>query len=258
MSTFVSRVLSRTYQFFTGVNVNATLAKYQDMQGSIQALAAMARTQNSPLPVEDWTVVFRGVEETKDCRELGDVLNKEKSDKAGKHNYHVMYAALLANKRQQQLSIWEIGLGTNDPNHASSMGVHGKPGASLRAFAQWAPKAELYGADNDRSTLFTEERIQTFYLDQTMPETFTDAFVSLPKDLFFDLIIDDGLHTSWANLNSITFALSKLKEGGVLVVEDILPEYLPWFEVAYAILSPNYSYQLVQMKSEIVCIISKK
>jgi hypothetical protein len=246
------------YQFFTGVNVNASLAKYEDMKGSTQALASMARAQSNLLSIVDWSEYFPGIEGTNDCQELGELFNAEKSDKATKHNYHIIYSSLLAPKRQHPLSIWEIGLGTNDPNHASSMGINGMPGASLRAFAKWAPQSRLYGADNDKSTLFEEERIQTFYLDQTIPSTFVEAFSTLPNDLMFDLIIDDGLHTSWANLTSINFALTKLKEDGVLVVEDILPEYLPWFEVAHALLLQNYSFQMVQMKSEIVCIISKK
>ena len=37
----------------------------------------------------------------------------------------------------------------------------------------------------------------------------------------FDLIIDDGLHMQSANLNTIRFALQKLKLGGLLVIEDI-------------------------------------
>jgi hypothetical protein len=46
------------------------------------------------------------------------------------------------------------------------MGRTGTPGASLRAWRDYFPNAEIYGADIDREILFEEERISAFYVNQ--------------------------------------------------------------------------------------------
>ena len=42
-----------------------------------------------------------------------------------------------------------------------------KPGASLRVWNEYFKNATIYGADIDKSTLFEEKKIKTFYVDQT-------------------------------------------------------------------------------------------
>jgi SAM-dependent methyltransferase len=219
------------------------------------ALETTARLQGYETPIRKWEDLYTEIASSKDCKELGALFTSYGSDKSVKHNYYLAYATILKGKRQTPLAIWEIGIGTNDPSHASSMGVDGKPGASLRAFRDWAPHATVYGSDNDRSTLFSEERITTSFLDQTVPSTFTD--LDLPVNEF-DLIIDDGLHTSWANINTLNFALAHLKPDGVFVVEDILERYLPWWNVVGALLANTYSCTLVTMKAETIFIVTRK
>lgn len=83
-----------------------------------------------------------------------------------RHNFTTVYSALFNERRKQPLRIFELGLGTNNPDLASSMGTYGIPGASLRAWRELFPKALIFGADIDRDILFEEERIKTFYCDQ--------------------------------------------------------------------------------------------
>ena len=94
----------------------------------------------------------------------------------------------------------------------------GNPGASLRAFRDFCPNAEIYGADFDSRILFQENGIQTFYVDQTE----TDSLEEISKKIGnnFDLMIDDGLHSPNANLHSLKF-LPLLKVGGYAVIEDV-------------------------------------
>ena len=61
----------------------------------------------------------------------------------------------------------ECGIGTNNPNIPSSMGIKGKPGASLRMWRDFFPNATVIGVDIDKNILFSETRIQTFQCDQT-------------------------------------------------------------------------------------------
>jgi hypothetical protein len=113
------------------------------------------------------------------------------SDKSRTHNYHLIYGALMRQPAQIQ-SLLEIGLGTNNDDVVSTMGEAGKPGASLRAFRKYLPNATIFGADVDRRVLFEEERIQTYFVDQTKLSTFDDLGKIIKAPL--DFIIDDGLH----------------------------------------------------------------
>ena len=106
--------------------------------------------------------------------------------------------------RKEISNILGIGLGTNNTNLVSTMGTEGKPGASLRAFRDFCMNAEVIGADVDESILFKEDRIKTFYVDQTSNNSLNNL-----KDKFtnkFDLIIDDGLHSPDANINTLRIA----------------------------------------------------
>ena len=134
------------------------------------------------------------------------------------HGYHQLYSQLF--RRDQPIKILEIGLGTNNAALLSSMGAHGQPGASLRAFREYFPFAQIFGADIDTAILFTEERIRTAFVDQLKPETF-DATTDALGEASFDLIIDDGLHSLTANVNTLLFGLKHVNPGGYVIIEDI-------------------------------------
>ena len=70
------------------------------------------------------------------------------------------------------MNILEIGLGTNNVDVVSNMGRDGIPGASLRAFRDYLINSKIYGADIDKSILFSEERIETYFVDQTNDTSF--------------------------------------------------------------------------------------
>ena len=165
------------------------------------------------------------------------------SDKANYHNYHKVYARILLD-RNNIANVFEIGLGTNNTDVVSTMGSGGKPGASLRAFRDFCPNAQVCGADIDRRILFEEDRIKTFFVDQTNPVTFDRLSAQIPGE--FDLVIDDGLHSPNANILSLQFALKLIKKGGWAVVEDIAADAESlWYTVA-AMLPAQYESHLYQ------------
>lgn len=172
--------------------------------------------------------VFPETDSLEVTRDLGVLFNKYGSDKASVHDYHRVYGPLIAANRNKALRILEIGLGTNDPDLVSNMGLTGRPGASLRAFRDFLPNAILFGADIDRKILFREERIETVFVDQTKPEAFSEL-LRLGND--FDIIIDDGLHAPDANLATMSFALRTLKPGGIFIIEDISVQSMPVWRV---------------------------
>ncbi len=168
------------------------------------------------------------------CSTLSSLFSYYGSDKSKKHNYHKFYSDVLFQLgRESELSVLEIGIGTDNPTAISTMGSKGKVGASLKAFRDALPKACIYGADIDRRTLFSEDRITTSYLDQVNPKSF-DSMIQNLGESRFDLIIDDGLHSVQANLNSLIFAMRHLNAGGYFVAEDIPARTLPaWMPVLH-------------------------
>jgi SAM-dependent methyltransferase len=189
-----------------------------------------------PVPVESFlhTEAARA-----SAARLKELFDHHGSDKASPHAYHHLYGSLLQSP-PLVTAVFEVGLGTNNEDVVSHMGAGGRPGASLRAFRDFLPNAAVYGADVDRRVLFSDDRIETFHVDQLDPASFDRLPDSLPRE--FDLVIDDGLHSPGANLATLCFALGRLKPGGVLVIEDVQPAHFPVWQVVAALL-PAARYQ---------------
>jgi hypothetical protein len=175
------------------------------------------------------------------------------SDKASKHDYHLIYGAILS-QPDQVGALLEIGLGSNNEDVVSNMGSLGRPGASLRAFRDFLPRARIVGADVDRRILFEEERIRTFFVDQTDLESIGALGQAAGAD--FDLIIDDGLHSPNANLAVLLFALERLRRGGWLIVEDIAAPAAPLWQVTAALM-PDWSPQLIETRNALVFAVQR-
>ena len=144
------------------------------------------------------------------------------SDKAlGWHTYTPFYALLVATLEQAPRHVLEIGIGTNYEDVPSCMGRNGSPGASLRAWRDFLPKAQIFGADIDRRVLFEEDRIKTCFVDQLDRSSLARMWEMLPQEQF-DLIIDDGLHTIDAAENTLELSLGHLDLKGFYIVEDVL------------------------------------
>jgi hypothetical protein len=154
--------------------------------------------------------------------QLCEIMNAAGSDKSreDKHNYTVLYSALFTSFKPQ--SVFEIGLGTNNPDLPSTMGISGKPGASLRGWREFFPDAQIYGADIDRDILFEEERIKTFYVDQLSGAAIDGMWSEFGETC--DFIIDDGLHRYDANSITFRHSFPQLNSGGLYIIEDISSE----------------------------------
>lgn len=202
-------------------------------------LSELSKTASgNPRSVKNIAEFPRTGDEREAASKLKERLDFYGSDKANDHNYHHLYGVLLGDAESIE-NVFEIGLGTNNTDIAANMGANGRPGASLRAFRDFCPKANLYGADIDKRVLFTEDRIETFYLDQTDPASFADIRRKLSVD--FDLVIDDGLHSPNANIDSLRFGLQIVKKGGWVVVEDISSQAISLWQVVSALL-PSGQY----------------
>jgi SAM-dependent methyltransferase len=183
--------------------------------------------------------------------EMCRVMTHYGSDKGqGWHNYTTVYSALFSALRDRSLRIFELGLGTNDPSLASTMGVNGRPGASLRGWRDLFPRSLVFGADVDRNCLFQENRIQTFYCDQLNGKAIRDLWAQPALQGGMDIIIDDGLHTFEANASFLNSSLEHLRPNGIYVVEDIARDaFERWREQlpTYAARFPDYEFVLAKL-----------
>ena len=134
---------------------------------------------------------------------LCEIMSKFGSDKGNDthHNYTRLYNYIFSAYREKPINLFEVGLGTNNLNVQSNMGLEGKPGASLYGWREYFFNANIYGADIDKNILFDSKNIKTFFIDQLNTETIKVLFDQTLKDIEFDIIIDDGLHTFEANSN---------------------------------------------------------
>jgi len=195
--------------------------------------------------------------ENSSSHELGKILANNRSDKSNYHNYHIMYSYIFNQLgKNNELNILEIGLGTNNPNLVSTMGLDGRPGASLYSFAEYLPNSDIYGADIDKDILFETDRIKTTYLDQLNYSTFKELSAKF-GNIKYDLIIDDGLHSIGANFNTLLFALEYIKKNGWIVIEDIaLIEN--WKAIDYILKSTNqFKIYILRTKLAFMYIVNK-
>jgi SAM-dependent methyltransferase len=158
---------------------------------------------------------------------LCEIMGRNNSDKGHMlitrswHNYTPYYYKMFESIKDSPLRIFELGLGTNNENIPSSMGSHGRPGASLYGWREFFVNSQIFGADIDRDILFDCYRIKTYYCDQTNPDVIKNMWDEPELKENFDIIIEDGLHTFDANVCFFENSIHKLKPNGIYIIEDI-------------------------------------
>ncbi len=166
-----------------------------------------------------------------------------------RHNYTTIYPAIFKGRRGQPLRTFEPGVGTNNPDMASSMGVTGSPGVSLRGWRDLFPRALVHGADICRDILLQEDRIKTFYCDRLDQAPIRDLWSRHELQSGADAIVEDGLHAFEANVSFPAGSLHHLRPGGMNVIEDISRETAAeWYdrlETVHAKQSPGFEFAFV-------------
>jgi hypothetical protein len=188
----------------------------------------------------------------KNRTKLCDLMDFYGSDKAsGRHNYTKLYYQLFRDIQNKNLNIFELGLGTNNDDVVSNMGVDGKPGASLRGWRDFFPNSNIFGADIDKRILFEENRIKTFYCDQTKPNEIQKLWENEELKCEFDIIVEDGMHSFDSSVIFLDNSIHKLKNNGIYIIEDIaVDEINLWYEFSKTFEKkyPNFNFQFVSIE----------
>ena len=201
---------------------------------------------------------FISEKDKKNSKILSNLFNKYGSDKAKTHGYDLIYSKIFDLINVNGVgSILEIGLGTNNKEILSNMNGLGKPGGSLKALRDYFPNKFIYGADVDKEVLFDDNRIKCFYLDQLNYKTFQELDFKIKENL--DLIIDDGLHSVWANLNTLKFGIKKIKKGGFIAIEDINRKQLPIWKLIGTVMNIYTETKLIETfnKKHFIFLVKK-
>ena len=166
------------------------------------------------------------------------------------HNYADFYSLVFGLRRNDVKSVIECGLGTNNPDLESSMGINGKPGASLRMWRDYFPYAYIVGCDIDSNVLFSEERIKTFYCDQTSTESI-NTFLKNAKIVedSVDIIIDDGLHEFYAGISFFENMIRSLRSDGIYIIEDVTHTDIIKYKTYFCENSASFDVRFIYLKS---------
>lgn len=175
---------------------------------------------------------------------LGKKYAVDKSPFFGNHTYTPNYHTLLNNLRNDIESILEIGIG-NIPLMSGLTNSSYKPGASLRMWQDYFPKAAIYGCDILEDVLFNEGRISTFQTDQGNEDSLNKLIRSIGN---IDLIIDDGSHIQDHMVTSFKTLWKIIKPRGLYIIEDI---HISFFD---RIMNLNTEFNLL----DATCIMAYK
>lgn len=189
---------------------------------------------------------------------LCEIMTRNRSDKGyinikdAWHNYTTFYYSIFKNIQDKELRIFELGIGTNNPNLPSTMGINGRPGASLYGWSEFFYNSKIYGADIDKNIIFNTDRIKTFYCDQTNPNIIQNMWKEPELEENFDIIIDDGLHEVQANICFFENSIHKLKNNGYYIIEDIKNQNLEIFSkiiIEFEKIYKNCIFRIVKIPS---------
>ena len=138
------------------------------------------------------------------------------TDKWGTHRYAQHYQRHLEQFRGQKFAMLEIGIG--------GYKHEGKGGASLRAWQDFFPRAQIIGLDIEDKSFVDGGRIRSYQGSQADPELLERMNREVGP---FLLVVDDGSHRPEHIRASFEVLYPLLLDGGIYVIEDTQTSYWP-------------------------------
>ncbi|MFV2044511.1 MAG: class I SAM-dependent methyltransferase [Anaerolineales bacterium] len=170
-------------------------------------------------------------------RTLVDLCRKHQGKVSDKWELYLnAYERLLAEYRGKPIGVLEIGVGD---------------GGSLEILSEFFPEAKkLVGCDinPDCAKLeFDDPRIEVVIGDVNSPNTQAQIIARQPT---FDVIVDDGSHTSSDIIKSFVSYLPHLNDGGIYIVEDLHCSY--WAEYEGGLFEPFSSIAFLKRLVDVI------
>jgi len=146
------------------------------------------------------------------CARTGTDKSPFTMNNGHRHPYTTPYSLFFEPLKNKPIKFAEIGIFR---------------GASIVAWRTFFSRARIYGFDIDMEAMkyVRDLNLPGVYLDQ-MDATKTDSMESvfqrhMADGELFDVIIDDALHDVGQQAVTIRTCMSKLKQGGLLIIEDV-------------------------------------
>jgi hypothetical protein len=196
------------FRFATDWNFNIYLQSKNIFYGSKYVLATGNNSFKSDVFVDTDNYLLEDLIDT----------NLYYNDKNTTHSYFGIYNELLGPIRKTAKNVLEIGIGNFGQ----------KNGGSILLWNMYFKNALIHAVDNVSSKKihdvilwkdYNKENIKT-YLNS---DAYTRDFVEKIKEqgIFFDVIIDDGLHTLESQCRCIELYSELLSNNGILIIEDV-------------------------------------
>jgi len=157
-----------------------------------------------------------------------------------RHPYTAPYSLLFETMRHKPIKFLEIGV---------------YKGASLYAWRRYFEKARIYGFDVDKESMAEIMTMPDVTLDVLDASIESELEAGLTKHTtdgeLFDVVLDDASHSPDHHKLLIPIALKYLKQGGILIIEDIYrdPDQNTYLDVIKSAIKEN----LISFYSFIVC-----
>jgi hypothetical protein len=184
--------------------------------------------------------------------DLEHLFTKYGTDK-GIWGYTSAYVRHLNRKRFEVKRVLEIGIcGFRDiPNNVV--------GASLFAWREYFPNAQIFGLDNDGRFIFNDQsRITTAQCDAYNAVQLYEAIDRFGGN--FDFICDDAVHDPMPQLALLHNLWPYLNKGGTYAIEELCPYKLPNGDVTSFTrhIPPDSEVEIITThKDERLCLITR-
>lgn len=154
--------------------------------------------------------------------QLTRLCNKYRSDKGSlyynAHGYSYVYEYALRHLRNQSFTFLEVGLLRHDVQHRQS-GNSFSDAPSLRVWEEYFSDAKIVGFDiQDFSAVDVGDRVSIHRGDSSSSDDLERLFSEIESPL---VIIEDASHASHHQQTFLNFAVSKIRDGGHLFIEDL-------------------------------------
>ena len=142
-------------------------------------------------------------------KNLKQLFFKSKNFSHKIQNYFEIYENNFSKYRNKNIKFVEIG-------------VHN--GGSLEVWKKYfGPKAKIIGIDiNPECKKFEDKQVKIFIGNQSDPNFWKKFFKKVGK---VDIILDDGGHTNLDQIITTVESVKNIKDGGMLLIEDVLTSY---------------------------------
>jgi hypothetical protein len=148
---------------------------------------------------------------------LSELVDNSRTDKNTGHSYLELYQSLLVSKKLSAKNILEIGICS---------------GGSIKLWHDFFTNATIYGLDiMNLNDVWAEIKDKDRIKLHTSVDAYNVGFFNaiFPKEIKFDMILDDGPHSLESMIQCIRLYTKLLSDDGILIIEDV--QDWAWIEI---------------------------